>query len=48
MGKNTNMKTKYTGGQKYAATLCCGFNCVGTPTEVKGKIKIHKKYCLKC
>lgn len=36
------------GGQRRTLEAGCGWRCVGHPTEVNKKYKIHRKYCKTC
>jgi hypothetical protein len=36
------------GGQRRTLEAGCGWRCVGHPTEVNKKYKLHRKYCKTC
>jgi hypothetical protein len=36
------------GGQRRTSTVGCGWSCKGSPREVAGKLKIHRRVCAIC
>jgi len=41
-------KNYFTGGQKRTTQFDCGFVISGHPTELKRRVKLHKKTCEHC